>query len=483
MTWWIFDSSYALIRPVFPVQNKWCVAPARSGWKRSAVIVAVVAGLGWFSQTVLGYSLEGQRWPAGTTLTLQLGLGSAHRTLKDGNTSWDTAASPALTMWNSVIARLHFSGAVNSSAPIGDGDGLNSVVFSDTVFGQSFGSRTLAVTYYRYSGSTMLESDTLFNRAESFDSYRGALQYGSYDIRRILLHELGHALGLAHPDDHGQNVAAIMNSTISDLYTLQTDDISGAQYLYGAPTTGTGTTTTGTGKIYWQNSSTGERQIWLMNGTTHTSTVNLGVVATEWNIATSADFNRDGKVDIVWQNGSTGQRTIWFMNGTTHVSTVNFATVSPSWEIATAADFNGDGKPDLVWQNNSTGQRTIWFMNGTTHVSTVSLATVATSSKITGSGDFNGDGKADILWHNNGTGQSFIWLMNGSTFVSSVTLPTMSTVWSSVGTGDFNGDGKRDILWQNKSNGQRIVWLMNRTTPARSASLGVVPIQWNIRNF
>ena len=466
---------------MFPLKNNCLVVPVCARRERSALLVVaftVVTGLGWFSQTALGYYLEGPKWPVGTTLVLQLGLGNAYRTLQDGNTSWDTAASPALDSWNAVVAGLHFSGVIKSTT-VASGDGLNSVVFSSTIFGQSFGSGTLAVTYYRYSGSSMLESDTLFNRAETFDSYRGALQYGNYDIRRILLHELGHTLGLAHPDDHGQNVVAIMNSTISDLYTLQTDDISGAQYLYGKPTT----PTTTTGSIYWQNSSTGERQIWLMNRTTHTSTVSLGVVATQWNIATWADFNGDGKVDIVLQNSSTGQCQVWLMNGTTHVSTVSLPTVSPPWEIATASDFNGDHKADLVLQNNSTGQRLIWFMNGTTYLSSVSLGTVGTSWKITGSGDFNGDGKADILWHNNAGGQSCVWVMNGSTFVSNVNLLTVSTDWSLVGTGEFNGDGKRDILWQSKSTGLRSVWLMNRTTYTGSVILGTVSTQWNIRNF
>jgi FG-GAP-like repeat len=94
------------------------------------------------------------------------------------------------------------------------------------------------------------------------------------------------------------------------------------------------------------------------------------------------DFNGDGKSDILWQNSSTGQRVIWLMNGTTLQSTVSLGTVATSWSIAGSSDFNGDGKADILWQNSSTGQRLIWIMNGTTHTSNVSLGFLATSWKI-----------------------------------------------------------------------------------------------------
>ena len=45
------------------------------------------------------------------------------------------------------------------------------------------------------------------------------------------------------------------------------------------------------------------------------------------------DFNGDGKADILWQNSSTGQRLIWIMNGTTHISTVNLGFIATSWSI------------------------------------------------------------------------------------------------------------------------------------------------------
>ncbi len=203
-------------------------------------ILIVLAVLAAVSRRANGYVLEGTRWPAGTVVTFQMGLGSAGRTLIDGNTSWDTAAAPALGAWNNVMARLRYTDTV-TSPPVSSGDGVNAVVFSNTVFGQKFGSGTLAVTYWRSSGSNIVEADILFNRNQQFDSYRGPLRFGTNgwaigDIRRVLTHELGHALGLDHPDQHGQHVDAIMNSVTSDRETLSTDDISGAQSMYAAPT-------------------------------------------------------------------------------------------------------------------------------------------------------------------------------------------------------------------------------------------------------
>ena len=55
------------------------------------------------------------------------------------------------------------------------------------------------------------------------------------DIRRVTIHELGHVLGLDHPDQATppQTVTAVMNSSESDTDTMQADDIAGAQGLYG----------------------------------------------------------------------------------------------------------------------------------------------------------------------------------------------------------------------------------------------------------
>jgi hypothetical protein len=199
-----------------------------------AIILAIVS----LSGTAQGYILEGPKWANGTVV-IQLGLGSAGRTLQDGNTSWDDAVAPVANAWNQTIQRVQVSNVVNPQAPVSSGDRVNSVVFSNSIFGQSFGASTLAVTYYSSTGSNMVEADTLFNRAAVFDSYRGPLQFIPHgaaiaDIRRVFMHELGHSLGLGHPDTGGQHLAAVMNSIVSDQEVLSADDIAGGQYLYGA---------------------------------------------------------------------------------------------------------------------------------------------------------------------------------------------------------------------------------------------------------
>ena len=48
-----------------------------------------------------------------------------------------------------------------------------SVIFDNKVFGSNFGSGTLAVTVLGYRNGNFEEPDTVFNKAISWDSYRG----------------------------------------------------------------------------------------------------------------------------------------------------------------------------------------------------------------------------------------------------------------------------------------------------------------------
>jgi hypothetical protein len=232
--------------------------------------------------------------------------------------------------------------------------------------------------------------------------------------------------------------------------------------------------------VLWQNTATGERYVWLMDGPSLSSGVTLGHVATAWQMVASADFNGDGKLDILWQNTSTGERYVWFMNGTSYLGGASLGVVSTNWQIAAAADFNGDGQSDILWQNTVTGERFIWLMNGTTLSSGVSLGLVSTNWQIAAVADFNADGKTDLLWQNTVTGERYFWLMNGVNYSSGAALGLVPTDWQIVAAGDYDGDDKPDILWQNSATGERVIWLMSGMIYESSVSLGTISTQWQI---
>lgn len=157
-------------------------------------------------------------------------------TFTDGSTP-STVVTGALQTWNSSLGQVQFSPEVLDPGPQIYRNGHSEVVMSDSISGSAFGPYTLAVAISRDQGDDRTESDVIFNIAWNWDSYRGPLQEDRQDMRRVALHEFGHSLGLLHPDQAAppQDVAALMNSVVSDLDGLQVDDIEGAQWLYGAP--------------------------------------------------------------------------------------------------------------------------------------------------------------------------------------------------------------------------------------------------------
>jgi hypothetical protein len=205
--------------------------------KRSVVVViTVLLLLGYASETTRGFALFPQKWANGSvTMHLQLGTGPA---LLDGNSSFDGALTNAINTWNGHIDLVKFSAVPGSNVPKGDGDVINHVFFDNNHYGTPFQPSELAITTRWHVGSRRVEADVVFNTAFQWNSYRGAVRSingrETWDIVRVALHELGHVLGLDHPDEHGEPVEALMNSIIGNRDSLTADDIAGARSMYGA---------------------------------------------------------------------------------------------------------------------------------------------------------------------------------------------------------------------------------------------------------
>lgn len=171
------------------------------------------------------------KWPPGT-VAIQIKLGSATN-LSDG-TSFNTSAQAAAQMWNTHLGNLQITTTIAPEGPADENNSINELVFASNVFGDDFDTNTVAVTTVWSRGNERTRADIIYNSARTWDSYDGPTR-SAVDIQRVTLHELGHLLGLDHPDEAGQSVTAIMNSRISSLDALVTDDITGAQNIYGPP--------------------------------------------------------------------------------------------------------------------------------------------------------------------------------------------------------------------------------------------------------
>jgi hypothetical protein len=180
--------------------------------------------------------------------TLQSFLGSPGVPLSNGTVTWDQNAINAGNDWNAVGADFHFTIGVGGqfhdpcgaqgmnnvcAAPAGN----NPIYFANSQCGVGFGDAIeLTLLCWSEPGGAIQNAAVLVNNNVPWNAYDGDLRFSNgqvvYDVRRVLLHEFGHVLGLDHPDKAGQTVAAIMNSQVSNLFQLQPDDRAGIFSLY-----------------------------------------------------------------------------------------------------------------------------------------------------------------------------------------------------------------------------------------------------------
>ncbi len=207
-----------------------------------AGLLAAITGL------LCGFVLILDDRPFGTPLPVKWNAGPVPIRIMLGDTqpqqdglTFNTSAQAAAQAWNAVIGSVQFTTTLApAGAPGSEDNGSNDLFFASTIFGQAFDENTIAVTTGFGFGNTRIESDIVFNASITWNSYRGPTQSSTtvgHDLQRVALHELGHVLGLDHPDEAGQIVTPtpIMNSRVTSTDALTDDDIAGARSLYGPP--------------------------------------------------------------------------------------------------------------------------------------------------------------------------------------------------------------------------------------------------------
>ncbi|GGN94309.1 hypothetical protein GCM10010112_83490 [Actinoplanes lobatus] len=188
----------------------------------ASAVIAATAGLMLPASPASAYSLLGCKFTSGN-LKWQP---------KIANSTYTTAATAAINDWNSTSTHFNFT-QVSSGANVHVADGN----YGATWMGNSFSGITLnstqknPVTNSCSGGTWDTTMVTWWNRHYT-DSYTSAQR------ETIMVHEIGHALGLAHTASASSCSAPVMSVNIDSLVPScgrmapRQDDINGANALY-----------------------------------------------------------------------------------------------------------------------------------------------------------------------------------------------------------------------------------------------------------
>ena len=178
----------------------------------------------------------GQReyWPNDTaTVVLKMFCTVNYCPPTTPETTWEEVIQGAVEEWNAAESNFTFT----TRAPRPDDDPCSppegTVIISLTdehACGDTFLSYAGRANLYRQRGRTVrarIHFDTYYlHDSWNRNGWAGVIAFP------LMLHELGHIVGLDHPNESGQAVDAIMNVPVEG-YSLTDDDITGIRHLYG----------------------------------------------------------------------------------------------------------------------------------------------------------------------------------------------------------------------------------------------------------
>ncbi len=189
-----------------------------------------------------------RKWFSARTFTIC--MASGENSLAAGFTQ--AACEAGVAAWAAPLAGSGpFSSVVSTSlgnVGFNGNDGLSTISFEDPQRALSAG--TLAATTVGYYDTTQTmttngttfyaftDADVVFNNGIDFTSLGDALQNGAngtqYDMEGIAVHEMGHAVGLAHDPVEAATMFATVEAHDYRKRTLDDVDANGGRHMYAA---------------------------------------------------------------------------------------------------------------------------------------------------------------------------------------------------------------------------------------------------------
>ncbi|MDQ3284022.1 MAG: matrixin family metalloprotease [Acidobacteriota bacterium] len=173
---------------------------------------------------VMAYTLLSprRRW-ASTPVAVHV-YTAGNSTINDGS-GGVTAVVGAVKAWGIISSQTTSQPAVRGSAPATITLNNNGNVCT--------GSCLAATLTSYYSGSTIYDADIYTNTRYSYTSSKETDGCsGEYDIDGIMVHEVGHVIGLGHSSVTGATMYPSVSSCNYNNRTLESDDLAGKNDLY-----------------------------------------------------------------------------------------------------------------------------------------------------------------------------------------------------------------------------------------------------------
>jgi serralysin len=269
----------------------------------------------------------------------------------------------------------------------------------------------------------------------------------------------------------------------------------------------------GSSDILWRRGATGDFGWWDMDHG-HASWVPVGIIGTEWHLAGTGDYARDGVPDLLWNREgpvvtisgvppnrrSTDHLAWWDMQAGggrayhdffDYADDINallgraFFTVVRDLAAQDALDFNGDGRSDILMLRgeNDRGWTSVEISLVAADGSVTQTAPNSWGWNFAAAADFTADGTSDILWRQGSYGVGLWSFRDGAPIAwtdlgSSEILPGFEV----VATGDVTGDGGADAVWWNPLIRYCGLWDIEARSGSPTAQwidIGVVPGTWS----
>lgn len=156
-------------------------------------------------------------------------------------TSLETVITDAMNQWAAVADLTFVKLGSDSGLAINDPAAVPSATGHIRIGAFNFSSGGGAVGFApppnggTGAGDILFDANSFYQFAPGNEGDSFATTFAPNDIESLFLHELGHAIGLAHPNFDGSCPVMQIDSSCLGIINreLDADDIAGAQFLYG----------------------------------------------------------------------------------------------------------------------------------------------------------------------------------------------------------------------------------------------------------